>query len=147
MHKTCMKMKMKMINHLCGQHQGRNLLKRSVTQILMTKISYLRFLQDRRQLLQCEEEIGPPVWQDPAATLEQEVSRDSRERAEDLDKKTDGEALRDVVNQLSDEGNLRDLHLKHYHTSTAQFKKRTTHLDIPGKLNDLHQHVVKTCPF
>ena len=26
---------------------------------------------------------GPPVWQDPTATLEQEVSADSRERAED----------------------------------------------------------------
>ena len=26
---------------------------------------------------------GPPVWPDPTATLEQEVSRDSRERAED----------------------------------------------------------------
>ena len=26
---------------------------------------------------------GPPVWQDPGATLEQDVLRDSRERAED----------------------------------------------------------------
>ena len=26
-------------------------------------------------------------------------------------------------------------------------KKRTTHLDILGKVYDLHQHVVKTCPF
>ena len=31
--------------------------------------------------------------------------------------------------------------------STAQFKKRTTHLDIPGKIHDLYQRVVKTCPF
>ena len=30
--------------------------------------------------------------------------------------------------------------------STAQFKKRTTRLDIPGKVCDLYQHVVKTCP-
>ena len=41
----------------------------------------------------------------------------------------------------------RDLHLKHCHTSTAQFKKRTTHLDFLGKVYDLYQHVVKTCPF
>ena len=41
----------------------------------------------------------------------------------------------------------RDLHLKHYHMFTAQFKKRTTHLDIPGKVYDLYQHVVKTCTF
>ena len=26
---------------------------------------------------------GPPIWQDPTAFLEQKVSRDSRERAED----------------------------------------------------------------
>ena len=42
---------------------------------------------------------------------------------------------------------LRAFHLKHYPLSTAQFKKRTTHLDIPGKVNVLHQNVVKTCPF
>ena len=42
-------------HHLCCQHQGRNLPKKSVTQILRTKISYLWILQDRRQLHQCEE--------------------------------------------------------------------------------------------
>ena len=92
---------------------------------------------------------GPPVWQDPTATLEQEVSRDSRERAEDtsiLSRKAEGEALRNIMGKLSEERNLRDLHLKHYHMCTAQFKKRTTHLDIPGKY-DFYQHVVKTCPF
>ena len=76
---------------------------------------------------------GPPVRLDPAATLEQEVSRDSHERAEDtsiLGKKAEGEALRNIISKLSEERNLRDLHLKHYHISTAQFKKRTTHLDI-----------------
>ena len=31
--------------------------------------------------------------------------------------------------------------------STAQFKKRTTPFDIPGKVYDIYQHVVKTCPF
>ena len=31
--------------------------------------------------------------------------------------------------------------------SSAQFKKRTIHLDIPGHVYDLHQHVAKTCPF
>ena len=51
--------KMRMINHLCDQHQGRNLLKKRVTQILITKISYLRFLQHRRRLRQCEKRKGP----------------------------------------------------------------------------------------
>ena len=31
--------------------------------------------------------------------------------------------------------------------STAQFKKRRTHLDILGKSYDLYQHVLKACPF
>ena len=31
--------------------------------------------------------------------------------------------------------------------SSAQFRKRATHLDIPGKVYDIYQHVVKTCPF
>ena len=31
--------------------------------------------------------------------------------------------------------------------STAQLNKRTTHLDMPGKVYDLYRHVVKTCPF
>ena len=66
---------------------------------------------------------GPPVWQDPTATLEQEMSGDSRERAEDasiLGRKAEGETLRSVVNILSDERIFRDLHLKHHHVSTAQ---------------------------
>ena len=50
-----------------------------------------------------------------------------------LDKKEEVEALRNAVNKLSDERNLRDLQLKYDHMSTAQFKKRTTHLDIPGQ--------------
>ena len=77
---------------------------------------------------------GPPVWQDPTATLEQEVSGDSRERAEDtsiLGRKAEGEAST-PLRKLSEERHLRDLHQKHYHMSTAQFKKRTTHVNIPG---------------
>ena len=67
----------------------------------------------------------------------------TRARRGDLDfwgQKLEGEALRHMINKLSDERNLKDLHLKHM--STAQFKNRTTHLDIPGKIYDLYQHVV-----
>ena len=63
------------------------------------------------------------------------MTRDSREREEEtsiLGKKSEGEALRNIINKLSDERNLKDFHLKHHHMSTAQFKKRTTHFDIPG---------------
>ena len=93
---------------------------------------------------------GPPVWRDPTATLEQDVSGNSRERSEDvssLGRKPDGEALQKIINKLSDVRNMKDLHLKHYHMSSAQLNKRTTHLDMPGKVYDLNQHVIKTCPL
>ena len=63
--------------------------------------------------------------------------RDRSEEVSILGRNPDGEALRNIINKLSDERNLTNLHLKHYHMSTAQFKKRKTHLDIPGKVYDL----------
>ena len=56
--------------------------------------------------------------------LEQEVSRDSCERAEDasiLGRKSECEALRNIISKSSEERNLRDLHLEHYHTSTLAY--------------------------
>ena len=79
--------------------------------------------------------------------LGQKTSRGRSEDVSSMGKHSDGEALKKIINTLSDVSNLKDLHLKHYHTSSAQFKKRTTHLDIPRKVYDLYQHVVKTCPF
>ena len=76
--------------------------------------------------------------------------QDSCQRTEDtsiLCRKAESEALRNIISKLSEERNLRDVHLKHYHMSTAQFKKRTTHLDIPGRIGGLYRHVVKTYPF
>ena len=89
------------------------------------------------QTAQRQKKKGPPIWQDPTATLEQEVWRDSRERAEEtsiLGKKAAGEVLRNIINKLSEERKMKDLHLKHYNMSTAQLKKRITHLDIPGRI-------------
>ena len=46
---------------------------------------------------------GPPVLQDPTAFLKQQVSRDSREREEETSiwrKKSDGEALRNIINKV-----------------------------------------------
>ena len=81
---------------------------------------------------QRQKKKGPQVWQDPTAILEQEVSRDSREGTEEtsiLGKKAESEALRNIINKLFDERNLKDLHLQNYHMSTAQFKKRTVFLE------------------
>ena len=79
------------------------------------------------------------------------MSGNSRERSEEVSifsRNPDGEAIRNIIHKLTDERNLRDIHLKHNHMSTAQCKKRTTHLDILVKIYDLDHHVVKkTCPF
>ena len=84
---------------------------------------------------------------DGAVPLLQETRVSGQKMSRFLHRNAEGEALRCIFNKLSDERNLRDLHLKHYHMSTAQFKKRTTHLDIPGKVYDVCQHVVTTCPL
>ena len=105
---------------------------------------------ERRTCANLLKRKGRPVWRDPSATLDQDVSGNSRERSEEvsiLGKNPDGEALSKVINELLDERNLRDLHMKHYHMSISQFKKRTTYWDLPRKVYDLYQHVVKTCPF
>ena len=50
---------------------------------------------------------GPPVWRDPSATLEKDVSRNSRDRLEEvsiLDKNPDREALHNIIkNSLMNE--------------------------------------------
>ena len=63
-----------------------------------------------------------------------------------LGSEPDGDGLRNIV-KLSDEKKLRDLQLKHYRMSTAQFKKRTTHLDILGRFYYLSPACVKNVPI
>ena len=69
--------------------------------------------------------------------MEPDASTNTRKRSEEgsiLRKNLDGEALRNVINKLLDDQNLRDFQVNHYHTSTCQFKKRSTHLDLPGRV-------------
>ena len=143
-----------MINLLYVQQQERNRSKEDVIKPLTTKILHFWFLcwdfSRPLETAQRQKRKGPPVWQDPTAFLEWQVSWDSREREEEtsiLGKKPEGEALRNIINKLSDERNMEEFHFKHYHMSNAQFKKRTTHLDILGRIYDFYQHVKKTCPF
>ena len=54
--------------------------------------------------------------QDPTATQEQEATGNSREQTGDvsiLGQKSEGEVLRNVINKLSDERNLRDHAVPH----------------------------------
>ena len=95
-------------------------------------------------------ERRPPVWAGSncfsGATGVKEFAR-ARRGDLDLGQKVGRWSTRNIINKLSNEHNLKDLHLEHCQMSTAQFKKRTTHLDIPGRIYDLHQHAVETCPF
>ena len=101
MHKTCMKMRM--TNLLYVRQQERNRSKKNVFKPLMTKILRLWFLQNFRDLLRRHSDrrtVDPPEWKGPTALLELEVTRDSRERADET------EGLRNIINKLSDELNL-----------------------------------------
>ena len=83
-------------------------------------------VEERRKPTPLRKRKGPPVRRDPSATMEPDVSGNSRERSEEgsiWGKNPDGEALRNIINELLDERNLRDRHLKYYHMSTSQFKK------------------------
>ena len=59
------------------------------------------------------------------------VHEPSAKKISVLGRKAEGEALRNIVIKLFEDRNLRDFPLKHYHMFKAQFKKRTTHLEIP----------------
>ena len=134
------------------RQQERNRPKTDVVKPLMTKTLHFWFLRDLRDLLRPHSDrskrdhhgnIQLLYWNNRC----QGTRASEKRRARFFGKKSEGEAIRNIINKLSDELYLKDLHLKHYHMSTAQFKKRTTHLDIPGRIYDLYQHVVKTCQF
>ena len=70
------------------------------------------------------------------------------EETSNWDSKAEGGALRNIINKLSDERNSKDLHVKHYLTSTAQFKKRTTHWARFNETRaaDIHTNQAGSCP-
>ena len=54
-------------------------------------------------------------------------------------------ALHRIHEKLSHPTELLKLHLKHYHLSTEQFKKRASALKIPAKIYEEYDKVVKQC--
>ena len=55
-------------------------------------------------------------------------------------------ALEKVHEKLRDKTELWKLHLKHYHMSLQNFKRRTSALQIPKDIYDLYESVVTECP-
>ena len=54
-------------------------------------------------------------------------------------------ALKRIHDKLSSPTELLKLHLKHYHMSTEQFKRRTSALKIPASIYELYEKVTKQC--
>ena len=54
-------------------------------------------------------------------------------------------ALEKIYDRLRDKGELLKLHLKHYHMSTANFKKRASALRIPVDIYKLYEEIVVSC--
>ena len=57
-----------------------------------------------------------------------------------------GEALEPrLLEKLRSDVELYKLHVKHYHMSPAQFRRRTSMLGLPGEIYDRYDRIVKSC--
>ena len=130
-------LKMKMINLRCNQHLRSEKVKSESAAIRRVPT---RYGEDKDHQ---SGEIHLPHWN----RMRQELRVSDQEKSQALAKNSDRETLHNNIKKLLDVRSLKDLHQKHYHVSSAQFKKSTDRLDIPGKVYDLYQHMVKTCPF
>ena len=54
-------------------------------------------------------------------------------------------AFQRMLEKLRNEVELYKLHVKHYHMSPAQFRRRTSMLGLPGEIYDKCDRVVKSC--
>ena len=83
---------------------------------------------------------GDPVVPEPAQHPGSE--------AEDIPPPPENEfplALRRLHSRLNNELELHKLHVKHYHMSPAQFRRRTSELHLPQEIHDKYQMVVRKC--
>ena len=53
--------------------------------------------------------------------------------------------LQKIHARLRDNGELLKIHLKHYHMTTDNFKRRTTQLKIPNDIYEQYEKIVKAC--
>ena len=50
-----------------------------------------------------------------------------------------------MLEKLNNDVELYKLHVKHYHMSSAQFRRRTSMLGLPGEIYDKYDRIVKSC--
>ena len=48
-----------------------------------------------------------------------------------------------MLEKLNNDVELYKLHVKHYHMSSAQFRRRTSMLGLPGEIYDKYDRIVK----
>ena len=53
--------------------------------------------------------------------------------------------LQRILEKMRNEVELRKLHMKHYHMSPAQFRRKTSMLGLPGEIYGKYDRVVKSC--
>ena len=88
-----------------------------------------------------------PKSETPVPSIKPEVKNEAKleERKEPGTSVSIPLALKRIHDKLSSPTELLKLHLKHYHMSTEQFKRRTSALKIPASINELYDKVVKQC--
>ncbi len=79
--------------------------------------------------------LPPPTIPEPPVG-DEEWKRQMAERAKEKMKK-----------QLHEPSVLRKLHLQHYHMPLSQFKKRTSHMNLPSTVYTLFDIIVKQCEY
>ena len=50
-----------------------------------------------------------------------------------------------MIERLRKEADLYKLHVKHYHTSPLQFRRRTSVLNLPGEIYEKYDSICKGC--
>ena len=94
---------------------------------------------------------GVPRRRDPQPEEETEVKQEPKvevqveEKKEPSPKGTLLLALQRTHDQLQSPTELLKLHLKHYHMSTEQFKRRTSALKLPKEIYDKYDQITKSC--
>ena len=118
--------------------------RKGVTHLLMTETLYRWFLQDYIQLHQCgkEKDLQRGKTQLPYWNKKCQGTCASEQRVPRICEKKQKVKLYATSSAICvKSATCGTFHLEHYHMSTAQCKKRTTHLDTPGIFFDVYQHV------
>ena len=94
---------------------------------------------------------GIPARPEPQPEVKKEERTESKEpiktepEKESSSKGTLSLALQRIHDKLQSPTELLKLHLKHYHMSTDQFKKKTSALKLPKDIDDKYESIVKSC--